>query len=151
MSDQLLLVCPSCDSINRVLADRPADQAVCGRCKEALFPGVPIELTAQNFDRHTSESDVPMLVDFWALLCAPCRTMAPVIDTAAKKLAHSLRFGKLDTEAETAIAARFAIRSIPTLAVFHHGRIVQQQSGAIDLTRLLAWLKPVAARVGSES
>ena len=139
MSHQQLLVCPACASVNRVLTDRPAEQAVCGRCKEPMFPGLPIELTAANFDRHTSRSDLPILVDFWAPWCAPCRTMTPVIAAAAKQLARSLRVGKLDTEAETAIAARYAIRSIPTLAIFHQGRIVEQRSGAIDLKTLLDW------------
>lgn len=149
MSAHLNLVCPACASTNRVLTERLADKPVCGRCKEVLLPGVPLELTAANFERHVGASDLPVLVDFWAPWCAPCRTMGPVIEAAARQLAQSLRVAKLNTEAEGAIAARFAIRSIPTLALFHHGRILDQRSGAIDLTTLLAWTGPLIAGVGA--
>lgn len=145
MSNSMHLVCPSCEAVNNVQAERLNDKPVCGRCRQPLFPDVPLELTAANFDRHVGRSDVPVLVDFWAPWCGPCRMMGPVIAEAAKVLAPTVRVAKLDTEAEGATAARFAIRSIPTLAVFRRGTLLQQRSGAMPLPQLLAWVREVVA------
>ena len=143
MSQQLKLVCPHCDTVNRVQADRLSDRPVCGRCKQMLITGAPLELSAGNFDRHVAQTDLPVLIDFWAPCCGPCRTMTPVIAQAAGELATTVRVAKLNTEAESVIATRFGIRSIPTLALFQGGREIARQSGAVNLPSLLDWIRSV--------
>ena len=139
------IVCPHCHTANRVSMARLGEHPVCDVCKKALFTGGTLELTKENFNRHINNSDIPVLVDFWAPWCGPCKMMSPILDRAAKELEHSVRVAKVNTEIETELAGRFSIRSIPTLVVFHNGAVIGQRSGAIELAPLLHWLKSLAA------
>jgi thioredoxin 2 len=141
MSDGILVPCPGCNGVNRVPDDRMADHPICGRCKRRLFEGHPVELTADNFDTHVGKTGVPVVVDFWAPWCGPCRVMAPIFIQAAEQLEPRVRFAKLDTEAAPEIAARFGIRAIPTMILFKGGQSVAQQAGAVNLPMLVSWIQ----------
>jgi thioredoxin 2 len=140
VNDSLHVVCPHCSTTNRVPRARLAEGAVCGSCRQPLLPGHPFELTSKNFERQINAGELPLVVDFWAPWCGPCRVMAPAFEAVAARLAPGVRMAKLDTEAEPDIAARFGIRSIPTLVAFRNGREIARQSGALALPQLLHWI-----------
>jgi thioredoxin 2 len=144
MSGTLQVVCGSCDSVVRLPGDRVKDAPRCPKCHGALFAGKPIALTAANFDRHMTRGNLPLVVDFWAPWCGPCLAMAPSYEAAARQFEPQWRFAKLNTEDEPAPAARFNIRSIPTLIVFRAGKEIARQSGAMDAGTLTRWLTSLA-------
>lgn len=141
MSASLQVVCPHCNVTNRVPPGRLAEGGSCGKCKQPLFSARPLELDAASFERHVAATDIPLVVDFWAPWCAPCRMMAPHFEKAAAELEPAMRLAKLNTEAEQGIAARYGIRSIPTLVVFRRGREIARQSGAMDGPGLVRWVR----------
>lgn len=141
MSDNLHVVCPHCDAVNRLPAQRLGERPTCGQCRLALFTGQPLELTARNFDRHIGRGDLPVVVDFWAPWCGPCRSMAPAFARAAGELEPEVRLAKVDTESQQQLAARFNNRSIPTLTMFRSGREIARQSGAVDAATLRRWIR----------
>jgi len=141
MSDGIHIVCPHCAAVNRVPADKLGDQPTCGKCKQPLFTGHPIELNEGNFERHLSRNDIPLLVDFWAPWCGPCRMMAPAFAQAAQRLEPNVRLAKLNTEEAQILAGRYNIRSIPTLALFRGGREVARQADARSLVRRARWTR----------
>ena len=141
MSNALHIVCPSCGGINRVPSDKLGAGGKCGKCKQALFQAQPLELTAANFDQHLQKSDIPLVVDFWAPWCGPCKMMAPVFQQAAAQLEPQVRLVKVNTEQEQALAARYQIRSIPTLAIFKNGQESTRMAGAMDLNNLVRWVR----------
>ncbi|CAK0757738.1 Thioredoxin 2 [Gammaproteobacteria bacterium] len=141
MPEVVHVVCPQCDSTNRIPVERLAEAPLCGRCRKPLFSGHPLSLSEERFALHMSRSDLPTLVDFWAPWCGPCRSMAPAFEQAASTLEPQVRLIKINTEEEQKLAARHSIRSIPTLALFRGGHEVARSTGAMDLGRLLAWTR----------
>jgi thioredoxin 2 len=139
MSETQIIACPHCHRKNRIPADRDAMAGKCGACRQPLFSAQPLELNAGNFDAHAS-SDLPLVVDFWAPWCGPCRQFAPVFVQAAVELEPRVRMGKVDTEAQQSLGARFAIRSIPTLIIFRRGREVARISGALPAGQFRQWV-----------
>jgi thioredoxin 2 len=141
MSNSKHIVCPTCSAVNRLPAEKLASGPKCGKCGERIFQGKPTTLTDQNFEKQVSRSDVPVVVDFWAEWCGPCKMMAPQFEQAAGQMEPHVRFAKLNTDEAQATAARFNIRSIPTIALFKNGREIARQPGAMGAADIVRWVQ----------
>ncbi len=141
MSAQVQLVCPHCGTPNRLERARLGDRPQCGKCREVLFDAHPVELTAANFEKTITRNEIPVVVDFWASWCGPCKMMAPVFHQAAAQLEPRFRLAKVNTETETGIAQQFGIQSIPTTIIFKNGKEIARKVGALDLGTLMRWVQ----------
>jgi thioredoxin 2 len=141
MSDALHLVCPHCHAVNRVPGSRLREGPNCGQCHRPLFTGQPVALDAASFAKHIGRNDIPVLVDFWAPWCGPCKMMAPQFVQAAAMLEPGVRLAKVDTEAEQTLGAQYGIRSIPTLVLFKGGRELARQAGATGAQDIVRWAR----------
>ena len=139
MSQSLIIACPQCNQLNRMPKSKITSNGKCGSCGKSLFDEYVINLTNDSFVSHVTKSELPILVDFWAPWCGPCKMMAPVLEEAAKKLSPNIRVAKVNTEEEQILAGRFNIRSIPTLAIFQNGKELDRKAGALQLPQVLQW------------
>ena len=144
MSATLQVVCPHCNAVNRLPATRLSEGGQCGKCHQALFTAKPVELTTATIEQHLGRSDIPLVVDFWAPWCGPCRMMAPAFVQAAAQLEPQMRLAKLNTEEAQELGTHYNIRSIPTLALFAGGREIARQAGAMDAAGIVRWARSKA-------
>jgi thioredoxin 2 len=151
MSESRHIVCPHCGSINRIPADKDARRANCGRCHKSLFTGGAVPVTAKSFEVQIRNNDIPVVVDFWAQWCGPCKAMAPVYERVAAEMEPNLRFLKVDTEREPELAARYGIQAIPTLMVLRKGTVLGRRAGAVDPQMLRTWLRQYATESAFQS
>jgi len=143
MSEKIQLVCTHCSAVNSIPSKRLGDKPKCGKCKKVLFTGKPIELNDQNFSKVINKSGVPVVVDFWAEWCGPCKMMAPAFSDASSQLEPNAILAKLNTETAQQTAGRFNIRSIPSLVMFKDGKEVARQAGAMSTQQIVQWVNSV--------
>ena len=140
MSEFTHIVCPYCNGTNRLASNKIPNEAKCGRCKKSIFDTKPIELTNENITQHLEKNDIPVIIDFWAPWCGPCKMMGPNFEQAARNYKAKVRFAKVNTEAQQSLGAHFNIRSIPTLVLFKGGKEIDRVSGALDANQLSQWI-----------
>ncbi|HEC12542.1 MAG TPA: thioredoxin TrxC [Acidiferrobacteraceae bacterium] len=140
MTQSTHVVCPHCDQVNRIPHDRLQQDPKCGGCKQVLFTKKPIELGNSNFARYITNTGLPVVVDFWASWCGPCKMMAPVFEQLAAEMSSHVVFVKVNTETEQNLAGQYRIQSIPTLALFQSGREANRLAGAVDAANLRQWI-----------
>ena len=136
----MIVICPHCSAANRLDAGRTHDEPVCGKCSTGLLDGKPVAIDDARFERFVARNDLPVVVDFWAAWCGPCRAMAPQFEQAARQLKGDAIFAKVDSDASPQVSARFAIRSIPTLVLFHNGKEIKRQAGAVQAAQIVSWV-----------
>jgi len=139
MSNKIEVVCPKCDTVNRVIIDK-MENSICGRCHAKLFQKTPIHLDEKRFDKHLTKNQLPILVDFWAPWCPPCHMIAPVLEELSKQMSLRLRIIKIDTDQNKELAIKYKIRSIPTLILFKNGQEVSRLTGAHDYADIYSWV-----------
>ncbi|UCC55829.1 MAG: thioredoxin TrxC [Gammaproteobacteria bacterium] len=141
MKDPLHIVCPACLAVNRIPEGKLAAKPKCGKCHQPVLDRHPVELNSGSFRQHIQRNDIPVVVDFWAPWCGPCKMMAPAFEEAAAQLAPDIRLAKLNTEVEQTISANLGIRSIPTMIIFRHGKEVARQAGAMGTADIVRWIR----------
>ena len=139
MNEELHIVCPDCAAVNRIPLERLNQHPKCGKCHLPLFTGHPVELSGEVFQKHMIRNDIPVLVDFWAPWCGPCKTMAPAFEEASAQLEPRVRLTKVNTEVEQVLATKFGIRSTPTLVLFQNGNELARQAGAMGSADIVRW------------
>lgn len=141
MSEAKHVVCPSCGAVNRIPAEKLTAAPKCGKCHQLLFQQQPVNLNSANFQQQINRNDIPVVVDFWAPWCGPCKMMAPAFTQASAELEPGVRLAKLNTETEQTIGAQMNIRSIPTMVIFKNGQEIARQSGAMQAADIIRWVQ----------
>lgn len=141
MNDSIYVICPHCQTTNHLLAARLTEHPGCGKCQKALFDGKPVSLDIVQFDIHLKKNDIPLIVDFWAEWCAPCKMMGPYFEAASKLIEPEIRFIKINTESQQELAARYQIQSIPTLILFSNGKELTRHLGVMSAQDIIRWVR----------